>query len=177
MFFMHPPFGKRGQFAPPWSFGPHGGSGFFQARRGDMRPIILKVLGDGPLHGYEVMKRLEEKSQGMWRPSPGSVYPTLQLLEDEDLIAATDKDGKKVYELTAAGRKESEASMVETPWESDAQPMKRFMEFRELGSELMPLLHGIIQSGSDEDLAAVRTILERTKDELKKLTNRPSTLK
>src|SRR5437879_4867433 len=58
-----------------------------RARRGDIRAAILLVLADRPMHGYEVMNELTERSGGVWRPSPGSVYPTLQQLEDEELVA------------------------------------------------------------------------------------------
>ena len=70
---------------------------------GDMKYVILKLLRDRPMHGYEVMKALEEETQGCYRPSPGTVYPTLQWLEDEGLVEAEDKDGKKVYHITDAG--------------------------------------------------------------------------
>ena len=73
-------------------------------RRGDIRTALLTALTDGPAHGYEIIGRLEEKSGGMWRPSPGSVYPTLQLFEDEGLVRSEQRDGKRVYELTDAGR-------------------------------------------------------------------------
>ena len=71
---------------------------------GDMKYVILKLLRDKPRHGYEVMKDLEERMQGCYSPSPGTVYPTLQWLEDEGLVAAKDVQGKKVYEITDAGR-------------------------------------------------------------------------
>jgi DNA-binding PadR family transcriptional regulator len=71
---------------------------------GDMKYVILKVLAEKPMHGYEVMKALEEQTQGCYKPSPGTVYPTLQWLEDEGLVAATEADGKKVYEITDEGR-------------------------------------------------------------------------
>ena len=73
-------------------------------RRGEIRTALLVVLAEAPGHGYEVMQRLEEKSGGVWRPSPGSVYPTLQLLEDEGLVRSTERDGKRFYELTDVGR-------------------------------------------------------------------------
>ena len=65
---------------------------------------MLWALADGPCHGYEVMRRLEERSGGMWRPSPGSVYPTLQMLEDEGLVRSRDDSGTRTYELTDSGR-------------------------------------------------------------------------
>jgi DNA-binding PadR family transcriptional regulator len=72
---------------------------------GDMKYVILKLLRDKPRHGYEVMKELEERMHGCYSPSPGTVYPTLQWLEDEGLVGAKDVEGKKVYEITDAGRK------------------------------------------------------------------------
>jgi DNA-binding PadR family transcriptional regulator len=69
-----------------------------------MKYVILKLLQDKPRHGYEVMKDLEERMQGCYSPSPGTVYPTLQWLEDEGLVGAKDVAGKKVYEITEAGR-------------------------------------------------------------------------
>src|SRR5256886_9808157 len=70
---------------------------------GDMKSVILKLLKDKPRHGYEVMKELQEQLHGCYSPSPGTVYPTLQWLEDEGLVSAKEVEGKKVYEITAAG--------------------------------------------------------------------------
>lgn len=82
-------------------------------RRGDVRGLILAALLDGPGHGYELMARLEEKSSGAWRPSAGSVYPTLQQLEDEGLIRGADAEGRRVFELTDAGREHADPSALE----------------------------------------------------------------
>ena len=71
---------------------------------GDMKYVILKLLREKPMHGYEVMKALEEHTCGCYKPSPGTVYPTLQWLEDEGLVVGKDVEGKKVYEITDAGR-------------------------------------------------------------------------
>ena len=76
-------------------------------RRGDIRTAVLAILAEEPGHGYDVIQRLEEKTQGAWRPSPGSVYPTLQLLEDEGLVRSVERDAKRVYEITDAGRAEA----------------------------------------------------------------------
>jgi DNA-binding PadR family transcriptional regulator len=70
---------------------------------GDMKYVILKLLRDKPRHGYEVMKELEERMHGCYSPSPGTVYPTLQWLEDEGLVKAQDVEGKKVYGITDSG--------------------------------------------------------------------------
>ena len=92
-------------------------------RRGDIRTALLVVLGEGSGHGYELIQRVEEKSGGAWRPSPGSVYPTLQMLEDEGLVLAADRDGKRVYEITDTGRAEATRRVEEAggePWAVNA---------------------------------------------------------
>src|SRR5271165_7078960 len=88
--------------------GPGWGGRRRRMRRGDIRRAVLGALVDGPANGYEVMRRLEERSGGLWRPSPGSVYPTLQMLEDEGLVRAEQREGSRVFELTDAGREASE---------------------------------------------------------------------
>jgi len=79
-----------------------------------VRAAILTLLAERPMHGYEMIQEISERSQNLWRPSPGSVYPTLQLLVDEGLIVATETEGsKKLFELTDDGR--AAAGKVETP--------------------------------------------------------------
>ena len=111
---MHGHMRMRGRHGrPPWAAGEWGADrgnwrgGGRRMRRGDIRTALLNGLTDGPAHGYELIGRLEEKSGGTWRPSPGSVYPTLQLFEDEGLVRSEERDGKRVYELTEAGRTEA----------------------------------------------------------------------
>ena len=87
----------------PW----RGGPGFGQGRvfgKGDLKYVILDLLQDRPAHGYELIRALEERFRGFYSPSPGSVYPTLQLLEDMGYVSATQRDGKKVYAITDEGR-------------------------------------------------------------------------
>ena len=111
-------------------FGAGGGRGGYGAhrgrrmRRGDIRTALLAVLSEGPGHGYDVIQTLEDKSGGVWKPSPGSVYPTLQLLEDEGLVRSVERDGKRVYEITDAGREEATRRIEAaggTPWDLAAQ--------------------------------------------------------
>ncbi|MDF2828682.1 MAG: putative transcriptional regulator [Mycobacterium sp.] len=102
--------------------GPRGGG---RGRRGDVRAAILTLLVERPMHGYEMIQEINERSQQLWKPSPGSVYPTLQLLVDEGLIASTESDGsKKLFELTDDGK--AAAEKIETaPWDEitqDADP-------------------------------------------------------
>ena len=88
------------------------------SRRGDLKYVILDLLAEKPSHGYEVMQTLEEKSRGFYSPSPGSVYPTLQLLEDLGYVSVEQRDGKKVYSVTDEGRKflEENRQSVEDIW-------------------------------------------------------------
>ncbi len=92
-------------------FGPRGPRGRRRRRnmkwkifeRGDLKFVILRLISERPMHGYEVMKALEEESKGYYRPSPGSVYPTLQMLEDEGYLTVEEKEGKKIYTITDDG--------------------------------------------------------------------------
>ncbi|CAA0082789.1 Transcriptional regulator YqjI [Mycolicibacterium vanbaalenii] len=118
--------GPGGGFGPGFGFGfgpggrggrrggPRGGG---RGRRGDVRAAILTLLTEGPMHGYEMIQEINERSQQLWKPSPGSVYPTLQLLVDEGLLVATESEGsKKLFELTEDGR--AAAEKIETaPWD------------------------------------------------------------
>lgn len=82
--------------------------------RGDVRVAILALLAEQPMHGYQLIQQIEERSGGAWRPSPGSVYPTLQLLTDEGAVVVEEDGGRKTYSLTEAGR--AEASDKPAPW-------------------------------------------------------------
>ncbi|HEX9582691.1 MAG TPA: PadR family transcriptional regulator [Gemmatimonadales bacterium] len=118
-------------FEPWWSWG--GGRGPRQRRQwfeaGDMKYVILKLLRDKPMHGYEVMKALEEHTHGCYKPSPGTVYPTLQWLEDEGLVQSAEVDGKKVYSVTEAGRKflDEHKGTVEDIFERVADTIERIV--------------------------------------------------
>ena len=137
----HGPFGPGfqagfGGFGPGrggFGFDPRGGFGFGfggprgrrgggrRGKRGDVRAAILVLLSDRAMHGYEMIQEISDRSGGLWRPSPGSVYPTLQLLVDEGLIVGTESEGsKRLFELTDEGR--AAAERVETPpWEAIAE--------------------------------------------------------
>ncbi|MBN9177922.1 MAG: PadR family transcriptional regulator [Microbacterium sp.] len=82
--------------------------------RGDVRVAILAILAEQPLHGYQIIQQIEERSGGAWKPSPGSVYPTLQLLTDEGIVDVEEESGRKTYSLTEAGR--AEAADKPAPW-------------------------------------------------------------
>jgi DNA-binding PadR family transcriptional regulator len=95
--------------------GRRGGPGR-RARRGDVRAAVLALLSERPMHGYEMIQELEERTDGVWRPSPGAVYPALQLLEDQGLVVADAAEGKRLFSLTDAGREEA-ATGDRKPWD------------------------------------------------------------
>jgi DNA-binding PadR family transcriptional regulator len=109
--------GRGPMFDDPFS----GGRG--RKRRGDVRIALLLLLAEEPRNGYQLMQAIEDRSGGRWRPSPGSVYPTLSQLEDEGLIRATDIEGQRVFEITDAGRaRVAEREGVPAPWEHGDEP-------------------------------------------------------
>jgi DNA-binding PadR family transcriptional regulator len=127
-----------------------------------VRTAILAVLADRSLHGYDVIGELEQRSGGMWRPSPGSVYPTLQMLEDEGLVTGQDQDGKKVYSLTDAGRTELEQRRERAggaaPWDHGREP-EGFAKLREAGFQLGAAAMQAARTASAEQLDQVTEIL------------------
>ncbi len=138
-------------------------------RRGDIRTALLSGLSDGPAHGYELIGRLEEKSGGTWRPSPGSVYPTLQLFEDEGLVRCEERDGKRVYELTEAGRAEA-AERVEkygnTPWDTDVDFATEFQGLMRSAAHLMGAAKQIARSGDPAQMERATAAIRATGKEL-----------
>ena len=169
--FRRPPFGGPSQggpggspfpFGPPWSSAP-------KARRGDVRAAILAVLADGPRNGYQVIGEIAERSGGAWRPSPGSVYPTLSQLEDEGLVKTDETTGRRLYDLTDEGRTyvtEHPAEMA-APWESfkEAAPdewHETFGVFKAVAAATWQVMH----TGSDAQRAEARRILADARREL-----------
>lgn len=127
-----PGFGPGGgKFGPGFGFGPGGRAGRRggprgggRGRRGDVRAAILKLLAERPMHGYEMIQEINDRSQQLWKPSPGSIYPTLQLLVDEGLLTAAETEGsKRLFELTKDGRAAAE-KIGTAPWEEITEAFK-----------------------------------------------------
>ena len=96
-----------------------GRSGRGRGRRGDVRAAILALLSERPMHGYEMLQELAQRTHDLWRPSPGSLYPALQLLEDQGLVRSVSADGRRRFELTDEGRAEAAAHLSgPPPWEA-----------------------------------------------------------
>ncbi|MGW4379990.1 PadR family transcriptional regulator [Kitasatospora sp. NPDC004531] len=163
-----PPFGPRGR-----GFGGHGMRGHGggrrggRARRGDVRASLLALLRERPMHGYEMITEIGERTGGVWRPSPGSVYPTLQLLEEEGLIRADEESGKKLFELTEQGRAEAEQG-PESPWD-EAGRRDEWEAVQEVGAALAAVEHAVRQvmmTGTEEQRAKGLVVLAEAKKKL-----------
>lgn len=170
-------FGPRGPFGPGGPFGPEGpGARFFG--RGDVKYALLELLQERPMHGYEMMKALEEKSGGFYVPSAGSIYPTLQMLEDRGLVTAAEAEGKKVYSITDAGRaalaeRHKEEEEFTPPWGRAFGQRGRWNapEMQALRSEAMEVarlfaIAGRTTINNPEQLTRLRGLLERTRKDL-----------
>lgn len=149
-------------------WGGMGQGAFFPGRpkvsRGDVRAGILRLLAEQPMHGYQIMSELSERTDGIWQPSPGSIYPTLNQLEDEGLVRVEEREGKKVYALTEEGVSEVEAIVDEAPWDRFSSPYtKGLMALREAGFQLGSAVVQVARAGSDEQAAKAREILDEAR--------------
>ncbi|MET9802927.1 PadR family transcriptional regulator [Streptomyces sp. NPDC006368] len=171
--------GLRAAFGPfgpgfgggPFRGGPFGGGGRGggrgRARRGDVRASILTLLKDRPMHGYEMIQEIAERSGGAWRPSPGSVYPTLQLLEDEGLIASESEGGKRLFTLTDAGRAEAEAG-PEAPWEEAGRGVdwEAMNEIRQAGFGLLEAFGQVWKTGDAKQRQKALAVINEARKKL-----------
>ncbi len=163
---IHEGRGRRGhRHAEAWEGRRRGG----RMRRGDIRTATLAVLAEEPGHGYDVIQRLEEKTGGAWRPSPGSVYPTLQLLEDEGLVRSSIHDSKRVYEITESGREESVRRVEEaggTPWELAGRDDDRVGDLRDAMRQLLIAAKQGTASNDRQCIERTTEILNRARKEI-----------
>jgi DNA-binding PadR family transcriptional regulator len=152
----------------PGPGGPWGGRRQ-RMRRGNVRAAILLLLEDTPRNGYQLMQELEERSGGAWRPSPGSMYPALQLLADEGLIRGETRDGGTVYELTDTGRKhvEEHREQLGSPWELAGHGVPDgARELMHLAMQLGIAARQVIQAGNEEQTKAASEILTDARKKL-----------
>src|SRR6266849_2220989 len=167
------PFGRWGR---RWrgGFGDFGQERFFG--RGDLKYVILDLLKDQPRHGYDIIRALEENMRGRYRPSPGSVYPTLQMLEDLGYVTSSQQEGKKVYSITDEGRQylveqqstiDDIRSRISAGWDAASRP-----EVADLMHELQMLARALFRHGTrgalqdPERLKKLREILLRARNEI-----------
>jgi DNA-binding PadR family transcriptional regulator len=161
-----PGFGPNG---PGFGGGPHGPRRGGRSGRLNVRPAILALLFERPMHGYEIIRELDSRTNGIWRPSPGSVYPTLQLLEDEGLIEAETVEGgsRKSYKLTEDGRPEAETAAQNPPWASFGdETLSQVQDFRDAAVGIMGALRQVGFGGTPEQRDKALEVLNETKRKL-----------
>ncbi|MET8157091.1 PadR family transcriptional regulator [Sphaerisporangium sp. NPDC005289] len=135
-----------------------------RVRRGDVRAALLSLLGEGARNGYQMIQEIQHRSQGVWRPSPGSVYPALQQLEDEGLITGEESGGSRTYALTEDGRRHLDARALGDPWSEVARTLPEdMMELRMLWGRLGEAFGQLAQVASPRQVAAARELLKSTR--------------
>jgi DNA-binding PadR family transcriptional regulator len=157
------PFGP-----PPWDRFPKGP----RARRGDIRSAILALLAEQPRNGYQIMQELEQRSQGMWRPSPGSVYPALQQLEDEGLVSVETSGTGKTFRLTEQGQAyvKEHPEAVASPWEvAGARPGEQMIELSRQIAQVASAVALVARTGSTSQMAEAKKILNEVRRALYRL--------
>src|ERR1700730_17549556 len=150
-----------------WGRGPRGRGR--KARRGDIRTAALLLLAEEPRNGYQIMQEVEERSDGTWRPSPGSVYPALAQLEDEGLIRSEESEGRKLFALTDAGRKlvEERGTDRPAPWEQmSGEVSDEVVELRRLVRDAMSAFVQVMRTGSPEQNSKAAEVLAATRRDL-----------
>ena len=161
-FMAGPHRGRRRRHGGPHAFGRRAG-------RGDIRAAILVLLAEEPMHGYQIIQELTERTGGVWRPSPGSVYPTLQQLQDEELVREAPSDsGKRVYELTEAGREQ--AAGATAPWsEVTGESADALVSLHDLVHQVMAATRQVAHAGTAAQLEAAQNVLRDARRALYRL--------
>jgi DNA-binding PadR family transcriptional regulator len=162
----------KGDFGP--GFGPgFGGRGprgrGRKARRGDIRTAALLLLAEEPRNGYQIMQEVEERSEGVWRPSPGSVYPALAQLEDEGLIRSEQADGRKAFAITDAGRELLAQRTADSPapWEQMSGDFSQgAVELGRVMREVAFAFSQVMRTGSEPQVARARQVLDAARRDL-----------
>jgi DNA-binding PadR family transcriptional regulator len=157
-----PPRGRRRRHRGHSAFGRRAG-------RGDIRTAILVLLAEEPMHGYPIIQELTERTGGVWRPSPGSVYPTLQQLQDEELVReAPSGSGKRVYELTESGRER--AAGATAPWSEVAgESADALVAVHELVHQVMAASRQVAHAGTAAQVEAAQSIVRDARRALYRL--------
>ena len=180
LFEMHRGGPRPGPFRGPWGDfgpgamfgGPRGFRGHGKARRGDIRTAALLLLAEEPRNGYAIRQEIEERSNGVWRPSPGSVYPALAQLEDEGLIRSEEIDGRKRFAITDAGREQVAARPQDAPapWDTLADGVSQdVQELLGLMRQVAIAATQLVQTATEKQVAEAKKVLSETRRAIYKI--------
>jgi len=158
-------YGGRREFARSRGYRYGRGRGGPRARRGDIRAAALALLAERPMHGYEMIKEIEERTDGAWTPSAGSIYPTLQMLEDEGLISGQEIEGKRRFTLTDSGRAEQESRAGEqAPWDAvRAGSDPELVQLRESAAKLHHAIAQVFHAADESQRRRAHQLLDETR--------------
>ncbi|WP_062077813.1 PadR family transcriptional regulator [Demequina globuliformis] len=132
--------------------------------RGDVRAAVLALLSEDPMHGYQIIREIEERTDGRWKPSAGSVYPTLQLLADEGLVTAETVQDRKVYTLTPEATEQAAAAAASAPWAASDEPEAgQFSALSKAGFDLAQAAGQVATSGTKEQQRRVTEVLNESR--------------
>jgi DNA-binding PadR family transcriptional regulator len=160
---MPGPHREQGDFGP-WGRGYRRRGG--RAKRGDVRAAALALLAEEPMNGYQIIQQISERSGGLWQPSPGSVYPALAQLEDENLITLQEGAGaRRAYGLTEEGRSyvAAHAAELEAPWSAMAGAASAAHDMRRLVQQVHLAAFQVISAGSDDQVTQARKVLTQAR--------------
>ncbi|HEX6931313.1 MAG TPA: PadR family transcriptional regulator [Streptosporangiaceae bacterium] len=164
--FYGPFHGGPGGFGPRGRYGRRGG----RAKRGDVRAAALALLAEEPMNGYQIIQQISERSGGLWRPSPGSVYPALAQLEDENLVVLQATAGeRRSYALTDAGREyvTEHADEMKAPWSAvSGDAASAAADLHALVRQVHVAAFGVLNAGTAAQMAQARKILAQTRRSL-----------
>lgn len=166
------PGGPRGRRGGPGGHGHGhgpGGRGRGRRSRGDVRLAILALLREDSRHGYQIIQDIAERSGGSWKPSPGSVYPTVSQLADEGLVHTEKESGRTVVHLTEAGKRytQEHAAELDAVWSQvEAGADDGFADLRTAGRGLAGAVAQIAQVGTSEQVTAATSILDEARRRL-----------
>ncbi|HUY17166.1 MAG TPA: PadR family transcriptional regulator [Acidimicrobiales bacterium] len=148
-----------------------------RGRRGDVRVAILALLEERPMHGYEMMQELSERTQGLWQPSPGSIYPALQLLEDQGLVRSESAEGRRQFTLTDEGRAEMKTRSERTaPWETMVRQADRGdMAINQALRQVAVAVTQVAQAGSADQKTRAGELLTELRRQMYLLLAEPLT--
>src|SRR5207248_783952 len=176
----HGPRRGRREFGVPAFDGPgfEGSTGFRgrggwdgrrgrgRAGRGDVRAAVLILLAEAPMHGYQLMQAMAERTNGVWRPSPGAIYPTISQLEDEGLVTTVADGGRKLVTLTDAGRAYLAENPVADPFEALAGPPGQGHDLRSALEEIAIATRLIGKNATEPQVRAAHQVLSETRRSL-----------
>lgn len=156
-------FGARGGRGRGYGHGPGPRAG-----RGDIRTAILLLLDGEPMHGYQIIHEIEDRSEGTWRPSPGSIYPTLQLLADEGVVVVEESDGRKTYALTDSGHAEATAAKEKpAPWATPAaEDAGHAAALPRAGVKLGQAVAQVVSSGTPDQVERAVAVVDEARRRL-----------